>query len=83
MERLPRPLTVRIDPRELGAALAHLDDSEQAAFLTEFCRELRAVAGTNFNAGICLRAVNESISALARLRMELINELRTEREEVA
>lgn len=54
---------LRIDPGELGAALAHLPSDLQGRALKAFCRELRSACGTNYNAEMQLHYVNKELEA--------------------
>ena len=65
-------MTVHLEPGELGAALAHKDATEQAAFLKAFCSELFTICGTNHAAEMQMAFVNEKLDPEERSLMSMV-----------
>ena len=67
---------VTLDPAQVGASLALMTDSEQAAALTAFCRELRTYCGSNFNMEMQLHMAASHLSAEDREVLAMLGTVR-------
>ena len=63
-----------IDPAEVGAALAHVDDAQQAKVFEAFCKELLNCCGTAYAAQTQMAYVNKLLTEDARTLLSMFSE---------
>lgn len=64
-------LQVPLDPKSLGAALAHAGDDEQAAAINEFLVEFRRSCATFYDAQMQITCIRALLSPAAKQLLEM------------
>jgi hypothetical protein len=64
---------ITLDESQLGAGLALCDDSQQASFFNEFCKELAKACETSYNAHKQLAMVADKLTPQAKELLEMLS----------